>query len=261
MARYGYSGVPDTALVAFGQDLNQGAWAEVASHPVPFSDPGFAISLMEAPLLVGLKARALADIDTLSGCLLVGANATDQADYNWDTSQRLLNLDLAREELSAEPNRRAAAQRLRTKLLKGGTTAQTNFSLDAEVDFGRLQAKSAQNEEVAADITLLGLGARMTEIGERTEALATIIGRDARQGRRSPRSMRVRQATSACVGTLNAVHDQLDWLLSRLPAEASREQLEALRAPFLELLARHPKGPAEEPPSGPPSPPGEPSPS
>jgi hypothetical protein len=261
VAKFGYFRVPDTAFVAFARDLAQGAWAAVASHPVPFTDPGFVASLMDAPLLVGLKARALYDIDFLSHCLLIGVTETDRADNEWDTSQRLLHLDLAREELSPDLARRAAAQRLRVSLLKGGTTAQTRYSLDDEVDFGRYQGKTALNREVAADITLLELGARMTEIGERTETLATLIGRDARKGKRLSRSSKLRQATSTCVGTCSAIHDQLDWLLDRLPPDASREQLDALRAPFLDLLARHPKAPDEEPPSALPSPPDTPPPS
>lgn len=247
--KYGYSNVTDTAFVDFAKDLDQGGWASVVVPPGLLSAPDFVTSLMGVPLPVVLKARLLTDIDFLSRCLLVGASEADQADNDWDTTERLLNLDLAQKELSSDLSHRAAAQRLRTSLMKGGTTAQTRYSLDDEVDFGRYQIELSRKPDVAADIELLELEGRMAEVGERTEKLAAVIGRDARQGRRRPRSVLVRQATSACVGSFNAANDQLDWLLAHLPEDGDRKPIETLLAPLQALLARHPKAPVEEPPS------------
>lgn len=179
-----------------------------------------------------------------------------QLDVDWDAGQRSFNSFTASAEDDADPEVRAAAERVRTAMLGGGGTAQTNLGYDDEVDYGRHQMVLASQEPLAADIKKIGAQKHVKRIAETTEALAKGLGRGPGERRAPTRSKRLREAMRACSTAFNVIHEDLEWLIEHTPPGKQREELEKLHAPFLALLERH-SGPepstdtAEEPPQEP----------
>ncbi|WP_437525995.1 hypothetical protein WME79_40115 [Sorangium sp. So ce726] len=241
MAAHGYSFVTDKAFSAFARDLEHGAWKGVliGRYDVPSRVP--TALLFEAPRPVVWKLRALWSIAALDEALgVASAAALAELDAEWDAAQRALHLLLASAAEGRDPAHRDAAIRLRSALLAGAGTEQTQYGYDAEVDFGWHQVAIASKAPRSADVKKVGAGAYLKRIEEATTALARGLGRSSGQTRAIARSKRIREAMAACTSAFNAIHDEISWLLEHTPSGKQRELLEALHAPFLALLERSP---------------------
>lgn len=243
MAGYGYSYVTDKGFASFARELSEGAWKEVSikKYDNETEPPVARASLLEAPLPVVWKLRATWGIRALTRAMGT-ATADDliMLDAEWDSSQRALNLALLTAAEHRDPEPRAAAERVRTALLMGGGTAQTQLSYEKEVDFGYAQLDLAGKAPLAADVKTTGLRGHLDRIREATDALAVGLGRTGGQRRTMSRARRIRDALAACSGAFNAIHDELGWILEHTAAGKDREPLAALHAPFLALLDRYP---------------------
>jgi len=249
MAGHGYSYVSNKGFSAFGHELEQGAWKDIAIATYDVADRRPASPLGEAPVLVTLKLRAAWMIRDLDDALGASREVRAELDGEWDAAERALNLYLASEAEHKDPLRRAAALRLRSSLLAGAGTEQTNYDYDAEVDFGLQQISRARKAPLADDVALLGLDSYLQRVEDATNSLAKGIGREPGQKRAGAPSKRLREATAACSATFNAIHETLSFLIEHTRTGKERDRIEALRAPFVSLLDRYPQRakPEEEP--------------
>jgi hypothetical protein len=238
MTAYGYSYVSDKAFVAFSHDIQEGAWKSISIAKYDTSDQLLAPTAFDAPLPVLWKLRIAWVLAVLKQAL--GSGKLDELDGAWDSVQRRVHHRLAENEESRDLEVRQAAQRLRARLLDGGTTAHTMFGYDEEVDFGRQQIELAKDAQTASDIKKLKLGEMLTEIGETTEALAKGAGRKAGMKKAGAPSAQQREALTACSAAFNGVHDDIAWFIEHTPTGVERDKLLALQAPFEALLARNP---------------------
>ncbi len=246
MARYGYSFVTDKGFSAFARELDAGAWKviEVEKYDVPDRMP--KASLLDAPRPVTWKLRLVWSIRDLDEALGVSPEALGLIDTEWDASQRALHLFLASETEQKDPERKAAAERLRGSLLAGAGTEQTTYGYEEEVDFGYQQIARSKKAPLEADVQKVGLGPYLARVEEATNALAKGIGREPGKKRAAP-SKRLREALGVCSTAWNAVHEDLDFCFEHARPGKEREMLDALRAPFLALLERYPaKAKSEE---------------
>ncbi len=240
MVGYGYSYVTDKGFTAFLRELSEGPWKPVSikKYDVPDQLPA---GLIEAPRPVVWKLRATWAIGALTATN--GATTTEALellDGEWDSAQRSLSFAILGAAEHKDPERRAAAERLRKALLSGNGTAQTLLGYDEEVDFGRHQAEVTTKGPLVADVKAVELGPHLARIHEATEALARGLGREPGQNRAPARSKRVREALSGCSTAFNAIHEEIEWLLAHTPAGPARDNLTGLHAPLLALLDRYP---------------------
>lgn len=243
MSRYGYSYVTDRGFTSFARVLSEGAWKDISLKKYDTeSDTLFAkSSLLESSLPVMWKLRATWSIRVLVRAM--GVTSTDaliELDGEWDSAQRALNLALLVATEHREVDRRAAAERLRTALLLGSGTAQTQLSYEKEVDFGYSQLDLTGKAPLSADVKATGIKPHLERVRDATDALAMGLGRAPGQRRAGTRARRIREALVGCSTAFNMIHDQLAWTLEHTAPGNDRDLLEALQAPLLALLDRYP---------------------
>jgi hypothetical protein len=236
MAAYGYTSVADRGFVGFDGELNQGAWAEIATQAHENAAKNNAAALLDAPRPVVWKLRLRWVIAELLGVL--AAPTLESLDKTWDAAQRRLFHHIAIGVDNDDAAVRAAADRLRTNLLSGTGTAQTQLSYEDEVDFGRKQiALTGEGGPLHADAKKVKIGNALADVHKATDSLAQALGRSGGEKRKAP-SKRLRDALAQCASTFNAVHDDLDWFIENTPAGANRDRLTALLSPLEKLLER-----------------------
>jgi hypothetical protein len=254
MSGYGYSYVTDKAFVAFAHNLGQGAWRNVSIAGYEGEGKMLDAAALDAPHPVLWKLRISLVITALKVAL--GSGKLDVLDAGWDSSERRLHFRLAERADDTDAEVRAAAERLRRKLLKGKGTEQTVHDFDAEVDFGRQQLELAKEAAIAADIKKLKVDDLLHDIERATEALAVGLGRQGGARRTGLASVQQRDALAACTSAFNGVHDHIAWFLANTPNGPARDLLTELEAPFAALLARNPPSQAKAgntpPPAAPP---------
>lgn len=209
MADVSFFYVPAEGFTAFNTQLAQGEWSDIDVSPYLGADGRLAKSIGDAPGFVMLKAQLWFAVKEV--VLVVDSTGGAKGfDDRWDTTQKRISGLIALARLSSEPAERAAADRLHAKLLLGRSgEGQTRLSYQQEVDFGRNQIRLANETQTAADISLLGLGAVITQITNATEDLAGAI----MQGRAGSAPAKQRKAAVAnCVHTFGTVYRALDWL-------------------------------------------------
>ena len=254
MATYGYGNVPDRGFVGFERELDAGAWKRINAKKLDDEAKMNGAALLQEPHPVVWKLRLRWGIEAVVAAL--GATPMTALDEAWDAAQRRLFHRIAIGVDDRDRAVRDAADRLRSQLLSGAGTAQTQLDYDGEVDFGRQQITlTHEGGPLAADAKKLKLGDVLSEVANTTEALAKGLGRAGGEKRKPP-SRRLRDAVAECAATFNAVHDDLDWFASRTPPGPDRDHLHALLGPLEELLGRHqpastPSVPPGEPPAGP----------
>ena len=234
----GYGNVDPQGFVAYASILEEGAWKAISIKKYDSEDLLAPSPLAQAPLAVVWKLHATWAIRALVKSMNVGNNA--ELDTEWDAAQRSFDAAVLSEENHEDPAHRAAAARIRTALLTGAGTKQTQFELDAEYEFGKTQLRLAAEPQLAADLTLTGLDAKIDRVRKTTEALGAGIGRGPGKNRAPARSLRIRDAVQECVATFNHIHDGLVRAIAHTPSGPDRDQLEELLSPFQALLDRHP---------------------
>ena len=242
MASNGYSNVEDKGFVSFGGALEEGAWKDISIKKHDSEDMLALSPVATTPVAVQWKLAGTWGIRTLVRAMSVGN--TVELDKEWDAAQRSFSAGVASEEDHREPAHRAAAGRIRTALLSGAGTIQTQLDLDGEFDFGQTQLLLVEEKDLAADVKLTGLGPKLERIREATLALGKGIGREPGKNRAKARSLRIRDALQECSGAFNGIHDSLVWAIAHTPSGPDRDTLERLLAPFQALLDRYPKVPA-----------------
>jgi len=236
MAAFGYGAVSDRAFVAFDQELDEGAWKEIATKKHEDAARESVVALLTAPKPVGWKVRLRLGIAEVLTAL--GAASLAVLDEGWDSAQRRLFHHVGAATDSDDRSVRAAADRLRGQILAGTGTAQTQYAYDDEVDFGRKQIALTQpGGPLAADAKKCKLEGALADVERTTAALAEGLGRGKNEKRRPP-SKQLRDAMSECVAAFNAVHDELAWFVRKAPAGAERDKLQALLGPLDSLLER-----------------------
>jgi hypothetical protein len=238
MPQNGYGTVDDTGYLSFGSAFEEGAWKDI-SIKKPDSDDMIAMSpLANTSLVVCLKLSGTWAVRKLVQALSVGN--TVELDAEWDAAQRSFASGVAAEEDDKDAGHRAAAGRLRTALLEGAGTQQTQFDLDKEYDFGMKQLRLAAEESLAADLKLTGLAPKLERIRAATAALGAGTGRVAGKNRAPARWTRTRTALQECSATFNSIHDQLVWAIDHTASGPDRDKLEQMLEPFQALLDRYP---------------------
>ena len=236
MAGYGYGNVADRAFVAFDRELEEGAWKAVSTSNYEDAVKQNAALLLTAPLPVVWKLQLRSSIAEV--LVALGAPAIATLDDTWDAAERRLFHHIAIGVDSDNASVRAAADRLRSQLLSGSGTAQTQLSCDDEVDFGRQQiALTSEGGPLAADAKKVKVVESLADIHKATEALAQALGRGTNEKRKTP-SKQLREALGECTTAFNSVHEQLAWFISKTPPGTERDGLQALLAPLEALLER-----------------------
>lgn len=238
MAKNGYSAVDDKGFVSFGGALEEGAWEsiQIKKHD---NEEMIAVSpFASLPAAVFLKLQGTWGIRTLVKAMSVGNNV--ELDQEWDSAQRSFSAGVASQEDHKDPAHRAAAGRIRTALLDGAGTSQTQLDLDKEYDFGMKQLRLAEEKSLAADLKLTGLAPMLERIREATAALGEGTGRGPGKNRAPSRSLRIRDALQQCSAAFNNIHDYLVWAIDHTASGPDRDKLEQMLAPFQALLDRYP---------------------
>jgi hypothetical protein len=228
-----YWNVSDKGYASFLTNLANDPWAEI-----PPPDP--ATPLSEVPTIVVLKHRLDRGVRGVLTAMGV-SNKVMVADQEWDRCQARLGARVSFDENDADPERRAAARRVRAALLSGGGTGQNALAPDLEVDFGGAQVNQCKDgTPLFADIQALGYQPLIHDIRVATDALAVAVGREIPGPRPLSRSIQIREAVRAAARAFNAVDDSMDDLLAETaegtPAHA---QLTKLRLSLQTLLARY----------------------
>ncbi|MBK8252510.1 MAG: hypothetical protein IPK82_07560 [Polyangiaceae bacterium] len=235
MAAYGYGLLKENAFLGFSAELKTGAWGDIATKK--WDGTTSAADLIQAPQPVIWKIRLTWGIAAVLASL--GAPRLVDLDADWDAAQRRLYHGVAAARDDKNKAVQKAADRLAAALLTGAGTAQTNFSLDDEVDFGRAQiAATSKGGPLADDAEKLNLGAQLADVQKATDALAAALGRSNGQKRHAP-SKQLRLALSECAAAFNAVHEQVAWFVAKTPPGTDRDGLAALLQPLDELLSRN----------------------
>lgn len=242
----GYGKIKDTALLAFSDELGRGAWGAIDLTGFLADDGSLAGPIDERPTLASLRIWLQWGIGGLAKAISA-SNAITEVEQIWDNKQRafVTRITLAALEGNAEDKKTAA--RLQSAMTEGGGLAQTGFSHDAEVDYGRKQVRLAAEPNIKADLGSLGLLPSISEISVATENLAVAIGRDGSEGKTLPPSQQIAKAFSNCVAAFNGVHGQLDWLAQVASSDEERKRIDDLRKPMLALLERFRSEPAATP--------------
>lgn len=243
MAGLGYGSLADRAFVAFGNELEDGAWKDIVTKKYEGDAKESAAALLAAPQPVVWKLRLRFGIGSIVQAL--GVPTIASLDAEWDSAQRRLFHRIGAGAEAKDPAVRAAAARLAERLLSGSGTGQTQLDSDGEVDFGRNQIAITQSGPLAADVKKLKIEDALEDIKKATEDLAAGVGRSAGQKRKAP-SKALREAVAECAGSFNAVHEQIGWFLNRTPKGTERDTLTALLAPLEALLARGTPAPSAQ---------------
>lgn len=242
MAKNGYGSVDEKGFVSFGGALEEGAWKDVSIKKYD-NDEMLAVSpFVSMPMAAICKLQGTWGIRALVQAMSVGNTA--ELDQEWDAAQRSFAAGVASEEDHQEPAHRAAAGRIRTSMLDGAGTAQTQLDLDKEYDFGMKQLRLAEEKSLASDLKLTGLGPKLERIRTATAALREGAGGGPGKNRAPARWARIRDALQACSLTFNVVHDQLVWAIGATPSGPERDKLEQMLEPFQALLDRYPSSTA-----------------
>lgn len=231
---YGYGSVTEQGFVGFEMRLSEGAWSAVDVKGLASADGTLEHAVAKLGVLPMSKLRVREAIAVLVGAL-AGQSAAADLDDVWDRVQTRLDAHLALKAADDDAAVAAAARRCRGALLAGNGTAQTQYTLRREVDFGRTQVKLAATKPLADDVALVGIAATIKRVAETTEALAKEVPEGAGDRPRG-RAVQIRAAWSGCVAAFNGVHDDLTWLLAHTLAGAERERVAELLAPFEALL-------------------------
>jgi hypothetical protein len=232
-ANTSYWNVSDKGYASFLTNLENVPWTEI-----PAPDP--AKPLSEAPTLVVLKHRLDRGVAGVLAAMGV-SNRVLLADQEWDRCQTRLSARVSFDENDSDPERRAAAARVRAALLTGGGTGQNALAPDLEVDYGGAQVNQCKDgTPLFADIQALGYQPLIHDIRVATDALAVAVGRDMTGPRAPSRSVQVREAVRAAAKAFNAVDDSVNDLLT-VTAEGTpaHAQLTRLRLSLQTLLARY----------------------
>jgi hypothetical protein len=236
-----FTHVPAAGFAAFDIELSAGDWECVDSSRDDRVKRRAAKPLEEGPTLVIVKLRLKWAIAELLQAIDVAGDAKE-CDRHWDTLQNQLASFLGAREVSNDPVKRAAAQRLQTILLLRDSAAQTKLPYREEVDFGRNQVVHVSQGQGAADVASLGLVPLMLEIAAATEALALAIGHDTCT--KSPEERKL-SARAACAATFASAAYWLGWIAEYGSEAADRNRAVALRAPLEQLAGRYSsRGPA-----------------
>ena len=237
MSTQGYTRVTESSFLTFPEKLEASeVWSAVGTADVSLKSTEGVEQLMASSTLVTLKTLVTSAVEALRAASQETRTAIMDADDTWDRLQGLLHQDLERESQSEDGERSAAAALLREELLKGGTTAQTQFSYGDEIQFARAQIARAEKPEVAAAVARLGLAERLQAVSQATERFATLIEE---AGDDRPRPLQRRRAWRACASAFSLTHEFLTSLVRHLPAAGRRHLIEYL-APFEAILAEEP---------------------
>lgn len=238
MAGKGYSNVDDKGFVSALEAFEEGAWKEITIKKHDSDDMIALSAVASLPIAVGWKLSGLWGIRGLVAAMSVGNNIA--LDNEWDASQRSFAAGVASEEDHKDPAHRAAAGRIRTALLDGAGTSQTQLDLDGEFEFGKKQLRLAEEKPLAADLKLTGLLPKLERIREATVALGNGIGREPGKNRAKPRSQRIRDALQECSAAFNGIHDGLLRAIAHSASGPDRDKLEKMLEPLQALLDRSP---------------------
>ena len=145
----GFGRVNDRGYAAFLNSLHAMPWAAI-------TEPDPAQPLSEAPILVVLKHDLVRAVDGVLDAMGLSSKVLD-ADRAWGRCQMRLHARVLFDEHDPDPERRIAADRIRTVLLSGNGTAQNALRPELAVDFGRAQvAACREGAPMYADIQTLG---------------------------------------------------------------------------------------------------------
>lgn len=245
---HGYSGLADEDLMSFEEVITGDApWKDVPGHILTDEERENPHVMMGMRVDQALKSMLLSVFVPLKVVFADEFKTPKQADMRYDTVQRLIDLDLQREELGGDPRRVAAARHLRKVLLEGGGTAHTMYEYADEVAFGGKQVALLQQPTVVEALTLLGMTERMNEAVEATRGLAVALGKGGKEADKS-RYRRLVEGRRQAVAVLNHVHNTLVLWRGQAKGDAAKRHFDGLLKPFLELLDR--AEPAAQKPAG-----------
>lgn len=245
---HGYANVSDESVMTFEETITDKApWKDVPGSVLTDEERENPHVMMGMRADQALKSMLLSVFLAIRRIYAGEFKTRKEADVVFDKTQRLIDLDLQREELSDDPKRVAAARYLRGALLDGGGTGHTMDEYEDEVDFGGRQMALLQQPKIIEALALLGMTGRLNEAVAATKALSLALGRDSEDADK-PRSLRLRVARRDVVAALNHVHSTLVLWRGQAKGDAAKRHFDGLLKPFLELLGR--AEPAAQKPAG-----------
>lgn len=237
MADVSFAHVPAEGFTSFGVQLEHDVWGSIDISPYLGADGRLLKPIAQAPALVVYKVQLTSATRAVLG--VAGSTAVAKGcDDAWDTTQKRFAWLIAAARLSANPDVRAAADRLHTALLQGeGGQGQTLLKYHEEVDFGRNQVQVASEAWCAADIARLGLQSEISDIASTTEDLAAAMAHG--HVHLAPSKQR-KAALAECARVFGTVYRALDWLAEHGDPDADQTTAIAMRASMQQLLDKYP---------------------
>ena len=239
MAGQGFSYVTEEGFIGFLTELEKDSWAKIDISALTAASPA---SSLKAPCEARWKLRLVQSCTAVVAAKKDAGRTPKQIDDEaWDPAQDKLDAETGIYLRRDDANKKAAAERVRSKFLLGRGKGQTRLSFDKEVDHGRMQVQLA-NTDYKDDVALLGLQKIIEGIGRATEELATALGiGSGTLNTAANRQQLQRDAASACVLAFSNILDDLEWQLSQTStSEEEKKLLASLRTSLVSLLSRYP---------------------
>lgn len=237
MADVSFIHVPAEGFTSFGMQLDRDVWGSIDISPYLGADGRLLKPLGQAPAFVVYKVQLTSAMRSVLG--VAGSTAVAKGcDEAWDMTQKRFSGLIAIARLSANPDEKAAAERLHAALLQGeGGQGQTQLKYHEEIDYGRNQVKLALEPWCAADLTRLGLQSEMAAIASTTEDLAAAMAHG--HTHLAPSKQR-KAALAECARVFGTVYRALDWLAEHGDPDADQAAALAMRASMQQLLDKYP---------------------
>jgi hypothetical protein len=198
---YGYGSVESVSFVSFTATMAQAPFKLHAIKSAP--DAKTSLLGMYYWMIKGA-------LDALIDAMNPDNKNPKEFDGPFDAAQRHLKDGISAHINDPDADKSQAARTLFNALLSGKSgTAQTNITLEREVEFGRAQHRLASESPYKGHIALLGLKDRVKAAHDATEALATAIGKTPGSAALVSRSVHQRQTLATCRETFQTIHTSL----------------------------------------------------
>jgi hypothetical protein len=243
MPNHGYYRASQETLSTISQTLEGKPWGEIDIAAFLKANDE-----LEIPVLSLLKRRMVQKGTALLQAISVSSEELSTLDSRWDSPQRKLSSRIREAESDEDQALNDAAARLRTALLKGQGTAQTQLPYEEEIKFGKMQvglARAPKKEgqttpTIAEDLETIGATPLIADIEKRTQEFEAALAQVPPEARNASRSARIKLATTDLVDELSHSHDELQRQIEAANAPETKDRLTKLLAVLQNLIPAPP---------------------
>ena len=163
-------------------------------------------------------------LDQLWAVLAPPAVLQGELDGAWDLTQRRFSLGIQLKLTDPSPTVSGAARVVEAALMPDGIK-QTQYTYEAEVNYGLKQIQSAKEPHIAQALHDASLTALFDDCAAATSAFADGLGRSPDKKRHEARSLRLRVVTRECVRVFTLAHDLLTRHIALTPTGTGQDAL------------------------------------